>query len=140
MTPQTEMVLARLRDVKPSGKGWLGLCPAHDDHHPSLRIDEGEGGRVLLVCRSHKCSFEAIVNAAGLKPADLMPTNGNGHRPTSAKATTSKRPHTKASEVFETAADGIAAIERQLGKRAAMWTYLDGQGEPCMVEIGRAHV
>jgi hypothetical protein len=133
MTPKTEMVLARLRGVVEKGTGWEALCPSHDDHHPSLRIDEGEGGRVLLACRSHKCSAASIVAAIGLKLADLMPSNSNGHRPESATAMAPNRPPSKPSAVFETSEDAIKALEKTHGQRAAMWTYPDGQGEPCMV-------
>jgi hypothetical protein len=49
------------------------LCPAHDDHHPSLDVSEGDGGRPLATCRSQGCSWEAISEAIGW----------NGSRPSS---------------------------------------------------------
>ena len=36
-------VLARLEGAKRSGDGWIALCPAHDDHRPSLSINERLG-------------------------------------------------------------------------------------------------
>ncbi len=33
-----------------NGPGWLVLCPAHGDKHPSLSIRDGEGGKLLVKC------------------------------------------------------------------------------------------
>jgi hypothetical protein len=43
-----ERVLDRLEQVKPCNGGYKALCPAHDDHNPSLSIGEGEDGRAVL--------------------------------------------------------------------------------------------
>jgi hypothetical protein len=40
-------------------------CPAHDDHHPSLSLADGEGGRILLKCH-RGCSYAAIRAALNL--------------------------------------------------------------------------
>jgi len=37
-------------------------CPAHDDAHPSLSVDEAEGGRVLVHCFA-SCSQEEVIGA-----------------------------------------------------------------------------
>ena len=52
--------------AKRSGTGWVDHCPAHDDKNPSLSIDLGRDGQLLLRCHAG-CSFEAIIAAAGLK-------------------------------------------------------------------------
>ncbi len=49
------------------GSGYTARCPAHDDQHPSLDIDEGRNGQPLTICRSAGCSFESILDALGLK-------------------------------------------------------------------------
>jgi len=72
-SPVVQNVLAKLDGVAKSGKRWKALCPAHDDHDPSLAVDEGDDGRCLLNCFAG-CEFEAIVAALGLTPADLMST------------------------------------------------------------------
>jgi hypothetical protein len=41
------------------------LCPAHNDHHPSLDVREGADGRPLAVCRSQGCSWQTICEAIG---------------------------------------------------------------------------
>ena len=50
------------------------ICPAHDDHNPSLGVDlrqNGVGPRVLLKCRSQGCEYSEILQAVGLTDADL---------------------------------------------------------------------
>ncbi len=47
MSTPIELVLSKLPDAKPSGKGSIARCPAHDDKNPSLSITEGDGGRAL---------------------------------------------------------------------------------------------
>lgn len=69
-TTATERVLAALKDVRPSGDGWVALCPAHDDHNPSLSITPTDD-RVLLRCHAD-CSFTAVLAAAGLRKSDLF--------------------------------------------------------------------
>lgn len=66
----TERVLARLEDVRAAANGWVALCPAHDDHRPSLSIAEGDAGRCVVHCFAG-CSVDAIVQAIGLTVADL---------------------------------------------------------------------
>src|SRR5262245_36849109 len=72
-------ILGRLRNVKPSGNGWTACCPAHDDNRSSLSIGEGKDGKILLKCHAG-CSTEAVVQALGLRMADLFPTvNGSAN-------------------------------------------------------------
>jgi putative DNA primase/helicase len=50
------------------------LCPAHDDHNPSLGVDLGHNGagpKVVLNCRSQGCEYAVILGAIGLTDADL---------------------------------------------------------------------
>lgn len=67
--------ITHFQGVRPAGTGqWSALCPAHDDHWPSLSIGLGADGRRLLHCQSHDCSIEAIVAGAGLTMDDLFAT------------------------------------------------------------------
>ncbi len=71
--------LALFPVVKDTKKGWDVNCPAHDDHHPSLGVMEGDGGRIVLNCLAH-CETQDIVAALGLTMSDLFPeTLLNGH-------------------------------------------------------------
>src|ERR1700674_294629 len=65
-------VLAQLKGVRTSLRGWRACCPAHADSEPSLSIGLGEQGQVLLKCFAG-CSLERIVEASGLTLADLFP-------------------------------------------------------------------
>lgn len=70
-----DRVLDALRqrgDVKQRGGEFLALCPAHDDHNPSLNVKAGDDGRVLLCCRSRGCAAVEITRAIGLTPRDLF--------------------------------------------------------------------
>ena len=72
--------LARELKAKRSGAGWIAKCPAHDDRTASLKIDQGEDGRLLLYCHAG-CTFDQIVKAAGIEPT--KPDNGPERRPKS---------------------------------------------------------
>lgn len=65
-------VVNKLQGVKRSGAGWTAKCPAHEDQHNSLSVNEGDGGRVLFYCHAG-CSYERIVAALGF-------TNGTSSR------------------------------------------------------------
>jgi putative DNA primase/helicase len=47
------------------GGGWMARGPAHDDRDPSLHINPGDDGRVLVRCFAG-CSADAVVRALGL--------------------------------------------------------------------------
>ena len=67
-----ETVLARLKGVRTSLRGWVACCPAHRDREPSLSIGLGEQGQVLLNCFAG-CSLDRIVEAMGIAVAELFP-------------------------------------------------------------------
>lgn len=71
---QLQEFLDKLSGVKKDGPGWKAVCPAHDDHEPSLGIRDA-GDRILVTCRSRSCAVESIVQAVGLTMADLWYDN-----------------------------------------------------------------
>lgn len=73
-------ILSSLRNVKPCGNGWQALCPAHDDRKPSLKIDIGKDGRILLKCFAG-CETEDIVKAIGLEMSNLFPSGDDEKTP-----------------------------------------------------------
>ncbi len=78
-------VLDHLNGVKQQGSKYIALCPAHDDHNPSLGIREGDDGIVLVYCYAG-CDIKDIVKAAGLRMNDLFldpiaPLTSNRSRP-----------------------------------------------------------
>lgn len=59
------------------GRGWRACCPAHDDHEPSLDVDDAPDGKVLVKCRAG-CSQDAVI--AALKARGAWPEAArNGH-------------------------------------------------------------
>lgn len=75
-----ELLHARDANVRPQGRGHTALCPGHDDRKKnSLKIDEGDDGRVLLRCYAG-CDVDRIVAALGLEMRDLFPDPGSPPR------------------------------------------------------------
>jgi hypothetical protein len=79
--PPTNPALFRmvglLDKFKKNGRGWVARCPAHEDRDPSLSINEGNDGRVLLKCHAG-CSTDAVVAALGLTLSDLFEKRRDG--------------------------------------------------------------
>jgi hypothetical protein len=63
-------VLNRVKGARPQGKGWIAVCPVHDDRNPSLSIIE-ENGRILLHCHAG-CTTASVVVSMGLEWTDLF--------------------------------------------------------------------
>lgn len=75
-----ETLLECLSGSTCNGSGYKALCPAHDDHEPSLSIWEGDDKRAFVKCFAG-CSKEEIVAALGLSMSDLYARpepNSNG--------------------------------------------------------------
>ncbi len=73
-------VLALLRGVRRSGDGYVAVCPAHDDHDPSLSISLSKDGDVLLNCHA-KCKTTDVVAALGLTMSDLFQPTSTDRQP-----------------------------------------------------------
>ncbi len=67
---QMTEILRHFNNIKKSGAGYTARCPAHEDKRNSLSIGIGEDGKILLHCHAG-CPLENILQAAGLKTADL---------------------------------------------------------------------
>ena len=63
---------------QPSGDGYKALCPAHDDHKPSLSVFPGNKGGVGLKCFSEGCAYKDILEALGLSPSNGRRRAGSG--------------------------------------------------------------
>jgi len=67
-----------LEGIKPQPNGgYKAICPAHDDHDPSLSVDEGNNGGAVLKCHAG-CKAEEVVSAIGLTMHDLFPPKDKG--------------------------------------------------------------
>jgi putative DNA primase/helicase len=119
MTTPVARLLSLLKAVKKKGNGWSARCPAHDDRRPSLSVSEGDDGRALVKCFAG-CAAEAIAGAVGLTVRDLMPERESTRQP--------RRKSPPIARKFDTPNAALAQLERQLGKRSAVWTYEDADG------------
>lgn len=66
-----DKVLSFFPDAKPTGKGWMTRCPAHDDQNPSLWIHEDNDQNVHLKCFAG-CASKAVRDAVGLHYYDTL--------------------------------------------------------------------
>ncbi len=69
-----DKVLEHVQGVQKTRTGFKALCPAHDDHNPSLHIDEADDGSALVKCWAN-CSQEDVLAALeerGCKRRDLF--------------------------------------------------------------------
>lgn len=48
--------------------GYSALCPSHDDHNPSLSVNEG---KILLTCHAG-CTVEEICHSLKIQVSDLF--------------------------------------------------------------------
>jgi hypothetical protein len=84
-------ILRALGDYKRQRNGYVARCPSHDDKNPSLRVGEGDGGRVLIKCRAG-CPTPKVLQAIGLSIRDLFPRNEAGRAATPARKRTFEIP------------------------------------------------
>ncbi|MBL9164449.1 MAG: DUF3987 domain-containing protein [Planctomycetaceae bacterium] len=70
MTPHLRHIGSRFRDFQKNGSGYKALCPLHDDTKPSLSINEGTKGGVVVRCMAG-CPTDALLEVVGLKTRDL---------------------------------------------------------------------
>lgn len=62
---------AALREHGSKGSNGSWTCPAHDDRSPSLSLDTGDDGRVLICCHAG-CDVGRVLGALGLAASDLF--------------------------------------------------------------------
>jgi hypothetical protein len=132
-----EEALARIPSARKCGAQWMALCPAHEDHSPSLSLDQSEDGRLLLHCHAG-CTFDAILRQLGSgveRLHDSVPASRFERRPPQP----SVRSNTDSSELaaivwgaaLRRARDDAHAREdgdvyEYLGRRGLMESFEDG--------------
>lgn len=62
MSPNIDLIARQLGKATRTGNGWLCLCPAHDDHKPSLSLSLSEERTLLAHCYAG-CFFPNILSA-----------------------------------------------------------------------------
>lgn len=73
-----DALLEGLERVSTAGEGWRACCPAHEDRTPSLSINIGDDGRVLVHCHAG-CSADDLCAAMGIEIQDLFPADNPRH-------------------------------------------------------------
>lgn len=116
-----EEFLGKLEGVHEDGHGgWMACCPAHGDVNPSLHINLGQDGRILLKCFSG-CTAEEICHAVGLELKDIMPDNGRepkrGRKAKAKPVKASPRPSSEA-----------AKKEKDYGRHVCYYEYHNETG------------
>src|SRR5262245_44051586 len=87
-------ILAATRSKQPpGGNGWKGHCPAHKDKSPSLSIDRGRNGGIVLNCH-RGCNIDSICAALNITQADLFP-------PKQPKTQTQAKPRYNIDKVYD---------------------------------------
>jgi hypothetical protein len=81
-TDPVERLRERLDHVRPCSGGFTARCPAHDDHHNSLKVDRADDGHALVHCYAG-CLPDEVMHAVGLTLADLYPPAPHLVTPTS---------------------------------------------------------
>lgn len=105
---------ARTGPTKPTRRGFMARCPAHEDRNPSLSVDVADDGRVLVNCRAG-CRTDVVLERSGLKFADLEPphlsADGPAHRgaPRRRPSAASLRPSERSFDSLDAAAQAIAS-------------------------------
>ena len=77
----TADAIARALGGRKVGDGWLVFCVGHEDHHPSLLVKDGGGGRLLAFCYAG-CAQGRVINALrarGLWPDTTRLSQANSH-------------------------------------------------------------
>lgn len=65
----TEKVLSHFHGVRGCNGHYMALCPAHEDHNPSLCITEADG--IILIHCFAGCRAVDVLKAVGLTFEDL---------------------------------------------------------------------
>ena len=67
-----DRMLSLCKPYRKNGKrGYVCKCPAHEDNKPSLSVDVGRNGNVILNCFGG-CSVMDVLHAVGLNMEDLF--------------------------------------------------------------------
>ena len=74
--PEAAESIVRALGARRVGSSWIAKCPAHDDHTPSLSIQDRDG-KVLVHCHAG-CGQAEVIEA--LRARGLWRNDGNSHK------------------------------------------------------------
>ena len=121
MSP-AELLLSRLDNVTPTGRGWRANCPNGHSARGSLSVNVSDDGALLVTCFACH-DTPGILGAVGLTLADLYPRRLS-HEMT---ATERRQFRQQARETQVVAAVGVLAREATVVQAAASQLR---QGQP----------
>ena len=67
--------LGMVKEVRPRRnhkRSWIAQCPSHNDVSPSLYVDEGQSGNVLIKCWAG-CGAQEVADSVGICMSKLFP-------------------------------------------------------------------
>jgi predicted P-loop ATPase len=104
-----EVVARRLGGEKAQreGRGWKTCCPAHDDADPSLSVDRGKNGGLIVCCRV-RCTQEEVIAAMERQGIGVAPPRETRAKPESS--------------------GNIAALQRKGWRLTRAYDYRDEDG------------
>lgn len=121
-----ERISAELKGRR-NGNGWMVLCPAHGDRNPSLSLNEGSDGKLLVKCFAG-CPQDSVIEA--LKHQGLWFDANRGSssnaRPRTIKSVPAELPN-KADDIG-LPPPGTPAPD--MGGASMSWCYRDAIGNP----------
>lgn len=133
-------------EIRPLLRGWKNgsrpkqykaLCPAHDDHNPSLSITETENGHVLVRCWTG-CSQTDIARALNVSEDDLKPSIAAKKGKFQTNFTTKRKNKTKPKEdhgkLLRTDFYKYTDIDGNFIRTKKMERYEDGTKDPSWLE------
>jgi len=116
----------------------MALCPAHDDHNPSLSIYVDEWGSLTVRCFAG-CATMRVVQELGLRMSDVFPPEAR--REAFRRRRENGEPHTAhPSRVYPTSEEAIRAVEQSAwgGEHATnTYVYEDSQRQPTIMVLRR---
>jgi 5S rRNA maturation endonuclease (ribonuclease M5) len=132
-----EKILEAVDRYEERNSGFWCICPAHDDHDPSLHLEEGEDGQALVICRAG-CDQERVLDALeerGVARHELFADGGsvlhirNGHSK-SAEIACDGRERPTASWSIKDASGRLVAIHERWedgSDKRFLWKHPNGQ-------------
>jgi RecA-family ATPase len=112
-------------EPKKYGDGYKSLCPAHDDHKPSLSISVGKDNQVLMKCFSG-CTCKQICTALNLRESDLF-VKATGNAELTSTSPNIKKPKKK--KTYATVELAIQNYSFTLGTHSASWNYRNAENQ-----------
>lgn len=124
--------------TKSTKKGWMALCPNHNDKNPSLSVSETQNGRILLNCFATTCRsdtagvYRAVERHMGYEEGALGRLRRNGDAPVQHSPV--KTTENDVQIIMPVPADAPPihrkARTNKLGAPSYLWCYRDAAGAP----------